>query len=268
MSPADLLRYVDVPARTQNGAAGRGTLVLLHAFPLNAHMWEPQLALADDGWRIIAPHLRGFGGSGEPQPQISMDDYADDVVGLLGALHVENAVVVGLSMGGYAAFALMRRAPQAVRALVLADTRPESDTTQAREGRRALLAVLAEGGPAAVADRMLPNLLSERTRQHRPAVAARVRSLVLENSSAAIAGAIHALMTREDATGLLDTIGVPTLIVTGSEDSVTPTSVGEEMHQRIAGSSFVTIPDAGHLSSLEQPSAFNAALVGFLNHRL
>ena len=165
------------------------TLVLIHAFPLNARMWEPQLALAEAGWRVIAPHLRGMNGGPPHAPVATMDDCAADVIDLLDALHIENAVIGGLSMGGYVAFALFRHAPRYFRGMVLADTRPQADTPEAIEGRKRLLGVVREKGAAAVADEMLPKLLGETTRRNRPDLVAHVGDLVRSNPPDAIAGA-------------------------------------------------------------------------------
>ncbi len=231
-------------------------------------MWEGQLALAADGWRVLAPQCRGFdGGTGDP-PATSVDDYAGDVVDLLDALHVEQAVVGGLSMGGYVAFAVLRHAARYVQGLVLADTKSTADTPEAVEGRKRMLQLVQDKGPAAVADDMVPKLLGETTRRTRPDVADRVRALVLSSSTDAIAGAVRALMTRPDSTPLLQTIHVPTLILVGTDDSVTPPPVAHDMHRGIAGSELVEIPGAGHLSNLEQPDRFHTALARFLAHRV
>jgi 3-oxoadipate enol-lactonase len=242
--------------------------VLLHAFPLNARMWEPQLALAADGWRIVAPHLRGFDRGVTDPPASTVDDYAGDVIDLLDALHVEDAVIGGLSMGGYAAFAILRHALRYVRGLILADTRSQADTPEGVEGRKRMLQLLAEKGPPAVVDEMIPKLLGASTRASQPALVDRVRALALSSSPEAIAGAIRALMTRPDSTPLLPTIHCPTLIVVGEEDTLTPPALSEGMHRAIAGSELVIVPGAGHLSSLEQPDAFNSALARFLTHRV
>jgi pimeloyl-ACP methyl ester carboxylesterase len=135
-------------------------------------------------------------------------------------------------------------------------------------GRTRLLQVVQDKGPSAVADEMIPKLLGETTRSMRPAVVELVRSLAIANSSDAIAGAIRALMTRPDSTPLLSSIHVPTLVLVGDEDAVTPPPASEEMHHAIAGSELVRIPQAGHLSNLEQPELFNAALAAFLTHRV
>jgi pimeloyl-ACP methyl ester carboxylesterase len=231
-------------------------------------MWEGQLALADTGWRVIAPQLRGFdGGAGDP-PAASVDDYAGDVIDLLDALHVKQAVICGLSMGGYVAFAVLRLAARYVQGLVLADTRSQADTPEGVAGRTRLLQIVQDKGPAAVADEMIPKLLGETTRRSRPAVVELVRSLAVANSADAIAGAIRALMTRPDSTPLLSSIHVPALVIVGDEDVVTPPSASEDLHRAIAGSELARIPQAGHLSNLEQPELFNAALAAFLTHRV
>jgi pimeloyl-ACP methyl ester carboxylesterase len=260
------LRYIEAPAAGTDRP--KGTLLLIHAFPLNARMWEPQLALAAAGWRVIAPQLRGMDGGSTDRPARSMDDHAADLIDLLDALHLEEAVVGGLSMGGYVAFALLRHAPRYVRGLILADTRSQADTLEGVEGRKRMLALLQEQGAAAIADEMIPKLLGEHSRHSHPEVAERVRSLILASSTDAIGHAITALMTRADSTPLLSSIHCPTLIVVGEEDTLTPPALSEQMHKGIAGSEYVVIPKAGHLSNLEQPDAFNAALARFLEHRV
>jgi pimeloyl-ACP methyl ester carboxylesterase len=231
-------------------------------------MWEGQLALADRGWRVIAPHFRGFdGGDGDP-PAHSVDDYAGDVVDLLDGLHIHEAVIGGLSMGGYVAFALLRHAARYVQGLVLADTKAPADTPEGVEGRQRMIALVGSKGPAAVAEEMIPKLLGETTRRTQPDLVERVRALAISSSADAIAGALRALMTRPDATPQLPTIHVPTLIVVGEEDTVTPRAAAEEMHRGIGGSELVVIPAAGHLTNLEQPAVFDAALGRFLDNRV
>ncbi len=248
-------RYLDAMPGPQ--ARHRGTLILLHAFPVNARMWEGQLALAERGWHVVAPQFRGFDeGGGDVQAAGSVDDYAGDVIDLLDALHVKQAVIGGQSMGGYVAFAILRQAARYVQGLILSDTRATADTPEGVEGRKKMIELVRTKGVGAVANEMRHDIVE------------RVRSLAMSSSADAIAGAIHAMMTRPDSTPLLSTIHVPTLILVGDEDTVTPRAAADEMHRGIAGSQLVTIPAAGHLSNLEQPQAFNAALADFLDHRV
>ncbi len=232
-------------------------------------MWQRQLSLSEKGWRVIAPHFRGMDQpAGTDPPGSTVDDYAGDVIDLLDALHVEDAVVGGLSMGGYVAFALFRHAPRYVRGLILADTRAEPDTPEGIEARKQTLARLREHGVQAVVEDMLPRLVGETTRRERPEVVETVKQLADGNPVEAVAGAVSVLMTRPDSRPILASIHCPTLIVVGAEDVLTPPAMSEAMHRGIAGSELVVIPGAGHLANLERPDAFNAALAKFLEFRV
>lgn len=247
--------------------AGAGwPVILLHAFPLNADMWRPQLDQVPQGWRFIAPDLRGFGPAaeitGDHAP--SMDDFADDVGGVMDALEISEAVIGGLSMGGYVAFALSRRAPERFTGMLLADTKPQADTPEGREGRRKMIDLVHAGGAAAVADQMLPKLLGSTSHDTRPEIAAAVRQMIEAASVAAISGAIEAMLARPDSTADLAAISWPTLVLVGAEDVLTPPADAEAMQHGIARSRLVILPAAGHLSSLETPEGFSRALADFL----
>jgi 3-oxoadipate enol-lactonase len=231
-------------------------------------MWEPQLAIAARGWRVVAPQLRGMDDGGGDPPAESIDDYAGDVVDLLDALHLHDAVIGGLSLGGYVALAMLRWAPQYFGGLVLADTRPQADSPEGLEGRQRMLKLLSERGTGAVVEEMVPRLLSEATLRQRPDLVERVRALALASRPEAVAWAIGAMMGRQDSTALLSSIHCPTLVMVGRDDALTPPSVAREMHDAIVGSELAVIDGAGHLPNLEQPQAFNDALARFLDHRL
>lgn len=245
-----------------------GTLVLVHGFPLDATMWEPQLKVAEQGWRVIAPQLRGFGGTATAAAATTIDDFAGDVIDLLDGLHIERAVIAGLSMGGYITLAMFRHAPHYFSAMVLADTRAQADSPEAKEGRERMLAEVKERGSVAAADQMLPKLVADRTRANHPEIVNGLREMILGNSPEVVSGAILALMTRPDARSTLPTISCPTLILVGDEDAITPRALSEEMHQSISGAELVVIPGAGHMSNMEQPDAFNQALSRFLERRV
>jgi 3-oxoadipate enol-lactonase len=249
------------------GDARHGALLLIHAFPLSSAMWEPQFD-AFPGWRVVAPDLRGFRGPDSPPSERpgepTMDEYAIDIEHVLDALDVMQAVVGGLSMGGYVSFALFRRAPSRFRALVLADTRAPADTDEGRQARRTMLHVIDEQGVPAIADDMVPKLLGATTRRELPAIEPQVRRMIEANSPDGIKAAVTAMMTRPDSTPLLGAIACPTLIIAGDEDTLTPVSAGREMQQGIRGASLVSVPLAGHLSNLERPAEFNAAVGRFL----
>ena len=237
-------------------------IVFLHAFPLDRSMWAPQVGALIRRGRCIAPDMRGLGGSA-PGPPYSMDQYADDVAELLAALGVETAVVVGLSMGGYVAMALWRRHRSLIRALVLADTRSGADSEEGREKRVRLIEVARSRGSASVAEMQIASMIGETTRRRRPDVVESVRGMMAAAPVEGIVGALEAMMGRPDSTPTLDTIDVPTLIIVGDEDTLTPPSEAEAMQARIRGSRLEVVRQAGHICNLERPAAFNHLLIEF-----
>jgi 3-oxoadipate enol-lactonase len=254
--------------RCLEGGSGQ-PCVLLHAFPLSADMWRPQLEDPPSGWRLLAPDLRGFRGPSSapvqtPTPPPTMDDYARDVLALMDALSLPSAVVCGLSMGGYVAFAMWRLAPGRIRGFVLADTRAGADSDEARARRRVMLDLLAREGPGRVATEMLPGLLGRTTHKSRPELVTQVRDLIEANAPEAIAAAIGALMERPDSTSQLSQMCVPGKLIAGAEDTLTPPELAGEMQQLLPDADLTIIEEAGHLSNLEAPGLFNTALAEFL----
>lgn len=244
------------------------TLVLLHAFPLDRHMWRPQLAALAGTARVIAPDLPGFGKSPLPPEPWSVDSAADAVAGLLDTLGLSGRVVVGgLSMGGYVAMAFARRFPERLAGLILADTRAEPDDAAAKGNRDKLIGVARSQGSGAIIDAMLPKLLGEETRSKRPEVADGVRALGAKQNPEAVAAALAALRDRPDAAPGLDGLTAPLLVMVGEHDAVTPPTLATAMAGRVYGSELVTIAGAGHLSNLENPDEFNAAVARFLAER-
>ncbi len=237
-------------------------LLLMHAFPLNRSMFEPQNRGVSDSLRLITFDSPGAGDS-EAGP-IAMEEIADLAVAVLDSLGIEKAVVGGVSMGGYAAFAMERRYPNRLLGLVLANTKPAGDSEKAKADRRELAAVAREQGAAAIADRMLPKLLGETTHRERSALVERVRAMIESTAPETIASWLDALARRADSTDRLAKISVPTLVIAGEEDSLAPVRETAEWARRIPGSRFLALPAAGHLPNLETPRAFNAQLKYFL----
>jgi len=242
------------------------TYVLLHAFPIGANLFEPQIRNIPAGWRMITPDLRGFGGSTEVDPSgtLSISDYADDLLDLLDELGIARAVVGGVSMGGYATFAFLQRAADRVDGVVLANTRAGADSPEARANRRNMLALLDREGPSGVARDMMPKLLGKTTRESNPEAEATVRRLIKQQSPIAVRAAIHRMMHRPDSTPLLAQITAPTLVITGDEDELIPIDESRVIANGVRGATLAIIPRAGHLSNLEQPDPFNNALTAFL----
>jgi pimeloyl-ACP methyl ester carboxylesterase len=249
---------------------GMGMPVLfLHAFPLNRSMWTSQInaLLAEQGGgglRLVALDWRGFGESPIVDAVSTMELFADDVASLMDTLGMQQAVLCGLSMGGYVAFAFLRKYPQRVQGLILADTRPGPDTDEVKAYREQVALLALSQGTGAVADLQIPKVLSDYTRQHHPLVEQSVRHMINAATPQGIAAASRGMALRSDASDLLSSISCPTLVVVGEQDILTPPAVARAYAASIAGSQFATIPHAGHLSNLEQPEAFLTVIRNFL----
>ena len=239
-------------------------LVLLHAFPVNRRMWAAEREALAPRYRVITPDFRGHGESGLAEEDSTMERLAEDVCGLLDELKLERVVLGGLSMGGYAAFAFLRRHAGRVAALILADTRAGADSEDGRKARYDSAALAEKEGAGVIAERLLPKLLGATTQANKPEVVAAVRAMILSTPPAGIARALRGMAARSDSTPLLGAIRVPTLILVGEEDTLTPPAESEAMAKAIPGAALVKIPAAGHLANLEQPAAFTRALEDFL----
>ncbi|WP_377269348.1 alpha/beta fold hydrolase [Peterkaempfera sp. SMS 1(5)a] len=251
--------------------SGTGTpLVLLHAFPLSARMWQRQLAELPgrDGTeaRVLAPDLRGFGAASQGDDEPSLDLLADDVALLLDRTGIERAVVGGLSMGGYVAMAFARRHADRLAGLLLADTKATPDTEQARANReRIARAVLARDSVQLLLDEQLPHpQLGAATARERPEVVRQVRELTAQASPAAVAWAQRAMAARGDSLEVLAGVAVPALVVVGEEDAITSVADARAMADVLPDAELRTVPRAGHLTALEDPAAFNTAVRSLL----
>jgi 3-oxoadipate enol-lactonase len=238
-------------------------LLLVHGFPLDRTIWMHQVATLS-GWRRIAPDLRGLGDADAPEGGYSMAAYADDLVRLLDKLRVTKAVVAGLSMGGYVAFEMLRRYRDRIAGLILCDTKAEADTPEGKKGRDELAELARTKGPAAVAERMVPKLLGRSTRQTQPPLVQRVTEMIARAPVPGIVGALEAMRDRPDSAPLLPTITVPTLVVVGQEDEVTPPAGARAMANAIPNAALTTIAGAGHVSPLEAPTAVSRVMAEFL----
>lgn len=243
---------------------GRGVpLVFLHAFPLNRSMWIEQERALSSQFRVLTIDLRGHGESDAPLWHYTLDQAADDVIGLLDHLSIRQAAFVGLSMGGYILFALYRRYADRVRGLVLANTRAQADTVEGKEGRFQMAQIAYKNGPSAIADIMIPKLLSPATIQAKPELVGCVRAMIEGNQISGIAGDLTAMAERPDSVSLLGQITCPTQIIVGELDLPTPPSDAKLMADRIPGARLTIIPGAAHLSNLEQPDQFNETIRTF-----
>ncbi|MBX3349226.1 MAG: alpha/beta fold hydrolase [Nitrospira sp.] len=238
-------------------------LVFLHAFPLNRTMWAEQEKGLSAQFRVITIDLRGHGESDAPLWHYSLDQAADDVRSLLDHLSIRQAVFIGLSMGGYIALAFYRKYAERVKGLVLADTRAQADTEDGKRARFEMAQLAYRQGAGAIAEIMIPKLLSPATIQTRPELVQRVRTMIEGTQMSGIAGDLMAMAERPDSQPLLTQILCPVQIIVGELDLPTPPADARLMAERIPDARLAVIPGVGHLSNLEQPELFNEAIRSF-----
>jgi len=239
-------------------------LVLLHAFPLDSRLFDPIRPALADGIRLITPDLRGFGTGpalGDSTPDLAL--LADDLIGQLDEAGIDRAIIGGVSMGGYISLAVLRRYPDRVAGLVLADTRSGADDAAALERRNSAAARADRGEIAAGADAIAP-LIAEGTA---PAIREWLAGIADEVPAGSIAWAQRAMAARPDSTGILTRTGVPVLVVVGELDAITPPAVAREMAATAPEAELVELPGVGHLTPAEDATGFGDALTGWLHRR-
>jgi len=241
--------------------AGNGPAVLLiHAFPLNNTMWTSQIAVLSNRFRVIAPDIRGFGES-QPASVWTMEEMADTINEFLDKLDVKDCAVVGVSMGGYIALVFWSKYPERVTQLVLSNTRARADNDAEKRARNDMIAAIEQSGVAILPDRMLPRLLQPNPRAD---VVRNVRSMIQTTSPDAAVYAVMAMRDRMDFSSMLHRIVCPAMVITGENDVIIRMEDSRAVADAISDARFITIPNSGHLSNLENPEAFNAALLSFL----
>lgn len=252
-----------VNLHVRESGAGR-PVVLLHAFPLSSAMWR-DLRSRLGAVRLVTPDQRGFGRSPLGTDPPSLDAVADDVAAVLDRLGLDRVVLGGLSMGGYATMAFLRRHPDRVSGVVLADTKATADPAEAAANRERIAARLdADGSSDVLVDDVLPTLLGGTTTQQRPLVAGRVAGLVESAPPAAAAWAQRAMAARPDSLDVLGGVDVPALVVRGAEDGLSSRADSKAMAQALPNGRLVELDGAGHLTALEVPDAFAAVLTEWL----
>jgi len=240
-------------------------VVLLHGFPFNHSLWQEQAMVLSQRYRVIVPDLPGFGGSSLGESPVTMNQMAQEVVELMDLLEVNDATIGGLSMGGYVVLAFYKLFPDRVRALVLADTRAQGDTEEAKQVRAKQAEEALSEGMIGIVNSMLPKLFTPDSVTKRPEAVKRIREMMMTTKPEGAAGALMGMAIREDQTETLSRINVPTLILVGRDDVITPVVDSESMHAKIPRSQLVVIENAGHVSNVEQADVFNSKLLSFLD---
>ncbi len=248
---------------SDSGASGKPALIFLHGFPFNHTMWDEQEKLCRSNFRVVTYDHRGHGQSDLGSGSYMFEFFIDDLLRLMDELEIERAVLCGLSMGGYVALRAFERRPERVKGLILCDTRSEADTDAGKIKRAADLRFIQEQGLDVFAEKFTKNVLAPGNLENSE-LFDRVRQMIRGNPTKGVQATLVALATRTDTTACLNRIQVPTLILVGADDAITPPAVASAMHERIPHSKMAIIPRASHLSNLDNPAAFNASLMEFL----
>lgn len=260
---------VETVALQYDEVGSGAAVVLIHGFPLNRRMWQPQLpALAAAGYRVIAPDLRGFGASPAGNGPWTMDTLADDIVALLDTLQIEQAVVGGMSMGGYVLLNLLERYPERLAAALFLMTRAGGDDALGKERRTVLAGEVEAGRPGAVTGAFADLLFAQATRKSRPKLAAAVAAMMAETSMEGLSGGLRAIRDRRDYLDRLATFTQPALVVGAQEDRAIPPEHGRIIAASLPNAEFHLVAGGGHMVNMEQPEAFNRCLLDFLGRRL
>jgi 3-oxoadipate enol-lactonase len=239
-------------------------IVLIHGFPFNSDMWKPQVEVLKRDFRVITYDVRGHGRGEVGDGQYTLELFVDDLIALLDQLHLQKVVLCGLSMGGYVALRAIERNPERCSALILCDTTSNADSNEAKLRRAASIKSIKSAGVVPYGEGFLKAVLTEKTFTERTDVVEEVRSMILANTSIGMCGALLALVSRTETTQSLPKINVPTLILVGEQDKTTPPELSEKMQQLIPNSELHKVPNAAHLSNLENPEEFNKHLLHFL----
>lgn len=243
---------------------GKIPIIFLHGFPFDKSMWQIQIDFLRATQRLIACDIRGFGRSTDERSMLTMDLFGDDLIAFMDALHIGKAIICGMSMGALIAFNAQKRFPDRFEALILCDTQCISDTEEMKEKHFETMDEIALYGPAAFNERFIKKALHKESFSTRRAMVAHLRGLVFSNSDRIISQGLSALAGRSETCSTLHDIQVPTLIICGREDEVSPLRESEFMHKNIKGSLLRIIDGAGHVSNLEEPWEFNKILLEFL----
>ena len=240
-------------------------LLFVHGFPLNHQMWRAQIEWFQNRFTLIAPDLRGFGASEITQGTVSMEQHADDLNALLNALKIEEPVIFcGLSMGGYIAWEFWAHFPQRLRALVLCDTRSGSDSEEGINNRLRMVDLVLKHGPKSISSSMIPNLISESSQRDSPNLTKSLIDMIESTDRQGIAASQRGMAERKDYADRLTDIQVPTLLIVGSEDRLTPPNVMKPMSSQLPHAKYCEVPGAGHMSPMEDSILVNQAMEAFL----
>jgi pimeloyl-ACP methyl ester carboxylesterase len=243
---------------------GSVPVIFLHGYPFDKTMWQGQLDFLKSSNRVIACDIRGFGKSTDEESSLSIDLFGEDLIAFMDKLNIEKAIVCGLSMGGYIALNVLKRFPDRFEALILCDTQCIADTAEVQKKRYKIIDEISVDGTTNFNEGFIKNVFHKDSLSNKKDLVDKLRDVVFSNSQHIITMGLTALAERSETCSTLNEISIPTLIICGREDEVTPLAQSEFMNDKIKGSVLHIIDNAGHVSNLEEPHEFNKHLLGFL----
>lgn len=243
---------------------GQTPIIFVHGFPFDKSSWAPQMAFMKKTQRVIAYDIRGFGTTTLGMAKPSMRVFADDLVKFMDNMGIRKAIVCGLSMGGYILLNAVQRYPERFKGLILCDTQAIADTEEAEKKRYQTIQQIKTDGLTIFTEGTIKNVFCADSRANKKELVDTIKEIISKIHQETIIETLTALAERADMTASLKDITIPTLIICGKEDSMTPPNQAEALHSAIKNSTLQIIENAGHLSNLEQPDAFNKHLAGFM----
>jgi len=253
-----------VVSYSDQGPDDSPVIIFIHGFPFNKSMWDTQMDALKDNYRVIAYDVRGHGNSDAGIGAFSIELFVNDLVRLMDKLKLYKAILCGLSMGGYIALNAAIKYPERFDALILNDTQCIADTPEIKEKRQVAINSIKEKGVEQYADESIKNLFAPESFTQRAHVISKVKEMIVNTPEQTLCNTLNALAERKETCNQLQAIDIPVLIMVGKEDKITPIAAAQLMHKKIPDSTLKIILHAGHVTNLENPTAFNYRLVKFL----
>ena len=239
-------------------------IIFIHGFPLNKSMWDTQVEALKENYRVIAYDIRGHGNSDPGIDEFFIELFVLDLLRLMEKLRIEKSILCGLSLGGYIALNAVLKHPDRFDGLILNDTQCIADTPEIKENRCIAIINIKEKGVEQYADESVKKLFASESFTKKKNAITEVKDMITSTTKQSLCNTLHALAERKETCDKLSEINIPVLIMVGKEDKITPIAAAQQMHEKILNSKLEIIQQAGHLSNLENPTAFNAHLVKFL----
>jgi 3-oxoadipate enol-lactonase len=239
-------------------------IIFIHGFPFNKSMWNEQIEALKDNYRVIAYDIRGHGNSDTGVDEFFIELFVIDLFRLMEKLNIEKSILCGLSLGGYIALNAVLKYPDRFDGLVLNDTQCIDDTPEIKDNRCTAIIRINEKGVEQYADEIIKNLFATESFIRRENIIVEVKEMIINTPKQTLCNTLHALAERKETCSRLPEINIPVLIMVGKEDKITPIAAAQQMHEIIKDSSLQIIPHAGHVTNMENPTAFNSHLVKFL----